>query len=67
MVFRMWYVIYVGIVQLKQLEFFEFRGFQPGVHRAGHAQVACRDAEAVNEAPVRGDDGSGEFKIINER
>ena len=64
MAFEMWYVIYVEIVQLKQPEFFEFRGFQPGIHRVGHAQVACRDADALNGALVGGDDGSGEFKII---
>ena len=70
MVFGMWYVISWGIVELKQLYFCEFRGFQPGVHRVGPgmlAQVACQDAEALNGALVGGDDGSGDFKIIEER
>ena len=45
----------------------ELRGCQPGVHHAGYVQVARRDAEVVNGAPLGGDDGSGEFKIMNER
>ena len=67
MAFSSWYVSFVGIIELKHLEFAEIRGCQPGVHHAGHVQVARRDAEAVNGAPVGGDDGFGEFKIINER
>ena len=54
------------MVELKLLEFFEFTGCQPGVHRAGYVQqAACRDAEALNGALVGGDDGSVEFKIMN--
>ena len=56
------------MVQLKLLEFIELTGCQPGGHRAGYVhQVACRDADALNEALVGGDDGSGEFRIIIDR
>ena len=55
------------MVELKLLEFFEFRGCQPSIHRAGYGQqVARQDAEALNGALVGGDDGSEEFKIIND-
>ena len=67
MAFSLWYVSFVGLIEIKHLEFAEFRGCQLGVHHAGYMQVARRDAEAVNRAPVGGDDGSREFKIINER
>ena len=58
-----WYETFVVMVQLKLLEFSEFRGCQPSVHRAGYGQqVACRDAEAFNGALlVRRDDGSEEL------
>ena len=56
------------MVELKLLEFIELTGCQPGGHRAGYVhQVACRDADALNEALVGGDDGSGEFRIIIDR
>ena len=57
-----WYQTFVVMVQLKLLEFSEFRGCQPSVQRAGYGhQVACRDVEALNRALlVRGDDGSDE-------
>ena len=56
------------MVELKLLEFIELTGCQPGDHRAGYVQqVACRDADALNRAPVGGDDGSGEFRIIIDR
>ena len=53
----------VLMVELKLLEFFEFRGCQPSVHLAGYGQqVVCRDVEALNRALlVRGDDGSEEI------
>ena len=55
------------MVELKLLEFIELSGCQPGSHHAGYVeQVAHRDAEALNGALVGGDDGSGEFKIIEE-
>ena len=57
------------MVELKLLEFSEFRGCQPSVHRAGYGQqVACRDAEALNEGLlVRRDDGSEEIKFRKDR
>ena len=57
------------MVELKLLEFSEFRGCQPSVHRAGYGQqVACQDAEALNGALlVRGDDGSKEIKFRKDR
>ena len=57
------------MVQLKLLAFFEFKGCQPSVHRAGYGQqVACRDAEALNGALlVRRDDGSKEIKFRKDR
>ena len=57
------------MVQLKLLEFSEFRGSQPSVHRAGYGQqVACQDAEALNGALlVRRDDGSKEIKFRKDR
>ena len=53
------------MVELKLLEFSEFRGCQPSVHFAGYGQqVACRNAEALNGALlVRRDDGSEEVKF----
>ena len=67
MAFDSWYDIFVRIIELKHVEFVEFRGCQPGVHHVGYVQVACRDAEVVNGAPVGGDDGSGEFKTMDQR
>ena len=68
MAFGSWYVIFLVMVELKLLCFFESRGCQPGVHHAGYGQqVACRDVEALNVALVGGDDGSEEFKIMNNR
>ena len=60
-----WYETFVVMVELKLMEFSEFRGCQPSVHRAGYGQqVACWDAEALNGALlVRGDDGSEEVKF----
>jgi len=57
------------MVQLKLLEFSEFRGCQPSVHRVGYGQqVACWDAEALNGALlVRRDDGSEEIKFRKDR
>ena len=57
------------MVELKLLEFSEFRGCQPSVHLVGYGQqVACRDAEALNGALlVRGDDGSEEIKFRKDR
>ena len=57
------------MVELKLLEFSEFRGCQPSVHRVGYGQqVACWDAEALNGALlVRGDDGSEEIKFRKDR
>nr|XP_045087179.1 zinc finger MYM-type protein 1-like [Aegilops tauschii subsp. strangulata] len=47
------------MVELKLLEFIELTGCQPGGHHAGYVQqVACRDADALNGAPVGGNDGS---------
>ena len=40
MAFGMWYVISRRVLELKQLEFCEFRGFQPGVYRVGHGMLA---------------------------
>ena len=62
-------VRFVVMVELKLLEFFEFRGCQPSVHLAGYGQqVACRDAEALNGALlVRRDDGSKEIKFRKDR
>ena len=59
------YETFVVMVELKLLEFSEFRGCQPSVHLAGYGQqVACRDAEALNGALlVRRDDGSDEIKF----
>ena len=57
------------MVELKLLEFFEFRGCQPSVHLAGYGQqVVCRDAEALNGVLlVRGDNGSEEIKFRKDR
>ena len=57
------------MVELKLLEFCEFRGCQPSVHHAGYGQqVACREAEVLNGALlVRGDDGSKEIKFRKDR
>ena len=57
------------MAELKLLEFSEFRGCQPSVHRAGYGQqVACRDAEALNGALlVRRDDGFDEMKFRKDR
>ena len=57
------------MVELKLLEFSEFRGCQPSVHLAGYGQqVACRDAEALNGALlVRGDNGSKEIKFRKDK
>ena len=57
------------MVELKLLEFLEFRGCQPSIHLAGYGQhVACRDAEALNGALlVRRDDGSEEIKFRKDR
>ena len=57
------------MVELKLLEFSEFRGCQPSMHRAGYGQqVACWDGEALNGAPlVRRDDGSEEIKFRKDR
>ena len=56
------------MVELKLLEFIELTGCQPGGHHAGYVQqVASRDADALNGAPVGGDDGSREFRIIIDR
>ena len=69
LVFGSWYETFVVMVELKVLEFFEFRGYQPSVHRAGYGQqVACQDAEALNGALlVRGDDGPEEIKFRKDR
>ena len=57
------------MVELKLLEFSEFRGCQPSVHLAGYGQqVACRDAEALNGALlVRRDDGSDDINFRKDR
>ena len=57
------------MVELKQLEFSEFRGCQPSVHLAGYGhKVACRDAEALNGALlVRRDNGPEEIKLRKDR
>ena len=57
------------MVELKLLEFSEFRGCQPSIHLAGYGQqVVCRDAEALNGALlVRRDDGSKEIKFRKDR
>ena len=57
------------VVELKLLEFSEFRGCQPSVHLAGYGQqIACRDAEALNGVLlVRRDDGSDEIKFRKDR
>ena len=57
------------MVELKLLEFSEFRGCHPSVHLAGYGQqVACRDADALNGALlVRRDDGSKKIKFRKER
>ena len=56
------------MVELKLLEFIKLTGCQPGSHFAGYVeQVACRDADVLSGALVGGDDGSGDFKIIEER
>ena len=64
-----WYETFVVMVELKQLEFSEFRGCQPSVHLDGYGQqVACRDAEALNRVLlVRRDDGSDEIKFRKDR
>ena len=69
MVFGLWYETFVVIVELKLLEFFEFRGCQPSVHLVGYGQqVACRDAEALNgDLLVRRGDGSNEIKFRKDR
>ena len=62
LVFGLWYETFVVMVELKLLEFFEFKGCQPSVHHA------CRDAEALNKALLaRGDDGSDEIKFRKHR
>ena len=56
------------MVELKLLEFSQFRGCQPSVHLGYGQQVACRDAEALNGALlVRRDDGSEEIKFRKDR
>ena len=57
------------MVQLKLLEFSEFRGCQPSFHLARYGQqVARQDAEALNGALlVRRDDGSEEIKFRKDR
>ena len=57
------------MVELKLLEFSEFRGCQPSVHLAGYGQqVACRDAEALNGALlVTRDNGSDEIKFRKDK
>ena len=64
-----WYETFVVMVQLKLLEFSEFRGYQASVHLAGYGQqVACRNVEALKVAVlVRTDDGSEELEIMNDR
>ena len=64
-----WYETFVVMVQLKLLEFSEFRGCQPTVHRTRYGQqVACQDAKALNEALlVKRDDGSDEIKFRKDR
>ena len=64
-----WYETFVVMVQLKLLEFSEFRGCQPSVLLAGYGQqVACRVAEKLNRALlVRRDDGSEEIKFRKDR
>ena len=59
----------MATVELKLLQFSEFRGCQPSVHLAGYGQqVACRDAEALNGALlVRGDDDSEEIEFGGDR
>ena len=61
--------MFVVIVELKLLEFFEFRGCQSSVHRVGYGhQAACRDTETLNGALlVRGDDGSEDIKFTKDR
>ena len=60
-----WYETFVVMVQLKLLEFSEFRGCQPSIYLAGYGHhVAWQDVEALNGALlVRGDDGSEEIKF----
>ena len=57
------------MVELKLLEFSEFRGCPASVHLAVYGQqVACRDAEALNgPLLVRRDDGSEEIKFRKDR
>ena len=57
------------MVELKLLEFPEFKGCQPSVHLAGYGQqVECRDVEALNGALlVRRDDGSEEINFRKDR
>ena len=57
------------MVELKLLEFSEFRGCQPSVHLLRYGQhVAGRDEEALNGALlVRRDDGSEEIKFRKDR
>ena len=64
-----WYETSMVMVELKLLEFSEFRGCQPSVHLAGYGHhVACRDAEELNRALlVRRDDGSEEIKFRKDR
>ena len=65
----LWYETFVVMVELKLLEFSEFRGCQPSLHLAEYGQqVACRDAEALNGALlVRRDGGSDEIKFRKDR
>ena len=65
----LWYETFVVMVQLKLLEFSEFRGCQLSVHLVGYGQqVACRDTEALNGVLlVRRDDGSEEIKFRKDR
>ena len=65
----LWYETFMIMVELKLLEFSEFRGCQPSVQYDGYGQqVAYRDAEVLNGVLlVRGDDGSEEIKFRKDR
>ena len=65
----LWYETFVVRVELKLLEFSEFRGCQPSVHLVGYVQqVACWYAEALNrDLLVRRDDGSDEIKFRKDK
>ena len=60
-----WYETFVVMVELKLLEFSEFKGCQRSVHLAGYGQqVACQVAVELNRALlVRRDDRSEEIKF----